>query len=100
MKLKAIVVVVAGIIVTMSPARALAYDCSIGGEQVATTHIFLYGSDHTGAAVDLRGKTTRSVEDRNQCPGWVRVEGWIDGDPNGAIHRKASHIRNWGIREI
>ena len=68
------------------PARASAdeYDCSQGGEQVSTTGVMNLIEDSTGRGVWLEAWTARSLEDKQNCPGWVRVEGWISGDPSGA----------------
>jgi len=78
------------------PATVLAYDCTKGGEHITLTSILRYWADNTGQVVYLIGETKRSVEDADNCPGWVRVEGWIEGDPNGAMVHQSTHIARLG----
>lgn len=85
-------------IVSFSPAQALAYDCTYGGEAVATYRELRWlGSwDSYGRSfVELQGRTSRSVEDKERCGGWVRVEGWIDGG-DGARAVQSSYWAEFG----
>lgn len=75
---------------------AWAYDCSIGGEEVTTSVDLSFGADASGRAVWLEASTSRSVSDTEHCPGWVRVEGWITGDPSGATSHQAPTVASLG----
>jgi hypothetical protein len=86
------------VIASVWPARVYAYNCTSGGEQVSTwsTLTIVVFENPSSRAVYLKGGTTRSEEDRQNCPGGVRVEGWIEGDPNGAMVHQAPTIASLG----
>ena len=86
MKVKQVVLVTLTVCcLAVGPVHASAYDCTGGGEHVSWTSNMHFAQDSSGRAVWLDGRTTRSIEDVQNCPGWVRVEGWITGDPAGAM---------------
>jgi hypothetical protein len=78
------------------PSLASGYDCTYGGEQVARTGVMRLGYPPGGRIVILDGETSRSEEDRLACGGEVRVEGWIDGDPYGAMAHQAWNVARLG----
>lgn len=92
------VVVVVGLSCFCLASEVAAYDCQDGGEGVVTfAQMNWLGSwDEFGrSVVYLEAKTTRSVEDGDNCPGNVRVEAWIDGG-DGAKVRQSKYIAHIG----
>jgi hypothetical protein len=101
MKLKAVRTIVAGVFVMMWTAGAFAYDCSKGGETIATTIQFFYGASATPeAAIWLKGRTSRSLEDTQACPGLIRVEGWIDAIHMAQCPTTGTDSPNWDTQAI
>lgn len=78
--------------VGIGPDRAWAYDCSRGGEGVTITSRFELMNNDPGDTIRfvyLVPRTGRTLQDYENCPGWARVEGWITGDPAGAMTDQA-----------
>jgi hypothetical protein len=73
-----------------------AYDCTGGGLSVAVDSVLKFAQDATARLVYLQGSTTRSVADGQNCPGAVRVEGWIEGDPAGAEVHQGTYVGRLG----
>jgi hypothetical protein len=86
--------------IVLHGAVASAYDCSQGGEQVSTSSsvALLYGDRPSSSGqtiVVLRSETTRSVADSSACPGWVRIESWLD-EGDGAVHKQSENVARIG----
>jgi len=87
-------VLVGSVVLSLLSVGASAYDCTSGGEQISiTSALFLFGEapdpNTSQNIVWFEGITSRSPEDAQQCPGWVRIEAWIDGVPGGAVVRQS-----------
>ncbi len=100
-----ILVLLGATTLSLSPGSASAYDCTIGGEQVVTRAAMELASQtpdpDTGQDfVWFEGVTSRSAEDEQNCPGWVRIEAWIVGSPQGALARQSGRYVGIGDQNI
>jgi hypothetical protein len=70
------------------------YDCTIGGTEVSTSSVLYQLSEppHPQVIVYLNAKTTRSATDQANCPGWMRIEGWIDGGDGVLVKQSTTQI--------
>ena len=75
-------------VVCLWAADAAAYNGEIGGEQLSvqsSLNILWEPTPSMNGIIWVGAWTRRSNLDAQECPGWVRIEGWIIGSPDGAV---------------